>query len=136
MPTDAELYIESFLPADFFTRLADGDFTRTVYPPFADREAWEKISRKQVLKSFIADIFAQTENLFAPEILPFSIFREFAENGNRTHFEALVFRRRRELSALVCAMCLSGSKDKYLPVIERGSAIMSSSVPLATISPP
>lgn len=117
MPTDAELYIESFLPADFFTRLADGDFTRTVYPPFADREAWEKISRKQVLKSFIADIFAQTENLFAPEILPFSIFREFAENGNRTHFEALVFRRRRELSALVCAMCLSGSKDKYLPVI-------------------
>lgn len=51
--------------------------------------------------------------------LPVSVFAEFKKTGNRTHYEGLMFEKRRQLAALVMAELMEGQR-RFMPDIING----------------
>ena len=51
--------------------------------------------------------------------LPVSVFAEYKKTGNRTHYEALMFEKRRQLAALVMAELMEG-QHRFTPDIING----------------
>ena len=51
--------------------------------------------------------------------LPASVFAEFKKTGNRTHYESLMFEKRRQLAALVMAELIEG-QYRFMPDIING----------------
>ena len=51
--------------------------------------------------------------------LPASVFAEFKKTGNRTHYEGLMFEKRRQLAALVMAELMEG-RQRFMPDIING----------------
>ena len=51
--------------------------------------------------------------------LPASAFAEFKKTGNRTHYESLMFEKRRQLAALVMAELMEGQR-RFMPDIVNG----------------
>lgn len=86
------------------------------YPQAGDRAAWSRVPA-DVAEALIAraDSWLGTE---WPQ-LPASVFLEFAENGNRTHYEQRYFERRSRLAGLVLAECVQG-RGRYLHAIADG----------------
>ena len=86
------------------------------YPQAGDRAAWSRVPA-DVTDALIAraDAWLDTE---WPD-LPASLFLEFAENGNRTHYEQRYFARRSRLAGLVLAECAQG-QGRYLHAIADG----------------
>jgi hypothetical protein len=86
------------------------------YPVAADRAAWEALpadARDALLQ-------AGERQLKTPwEVLPATLFLEFARNGNRSRFEAVRDRRRRKLQDLVIAECVE-AKGRFTDEIVNG----------------
>jgi hypothetical protein len=96
-------------------RLAPADAWHP-YPDAGDRAAWARVPAD------VADaITARADAWLATEWpqLPASLFLEFAENGNRTHYEQRYFERRSRLAGLVLAECVQG-RGRYLHAIADG----------------
>ena len=51
--------------------------------------------------------------------LPVSVFAEYKKTGNRTHYERLMFEKRRQLAALVMAELMEG-QQRFMPDIVNG----------------
>ena len=51
--------------------------------------------------------------------LPVSVFAEYKKTGNRTHYEGLMFEKRRQLAALVMAELMEG-QQRFMPDIVNG----------------
>jgi hypothetical protein len=86
------------------------------YPTAADRAAWDALpadARDALLKS-------GERQLKTPwEVLPATLFLEFARNGNRSRFEAVRDRRRQKLQDLVIAECVE-AKGRFADEIVNG----------------
>jgi hypothetical protein len=86
------------------------------YPQAHDRAAWSRVPADVAAAlTARADAWLGTE---WPQ-LPASLFLEFAENGNRTHYEQRYFERRSRLAGLVLAECVQG-QGRYLHAIADG----------------
>ena len=46
--------MEKLLPADFFKKIAGGEYRTDYYPKFSDREAWKKVRKCEVADRVIA----------------------------------------------------------------------------------
>ncbi len=113
MSNKADCYLENLLPDHFFERLKNNDFIRNYYPPFSQRESWEKLANHPLT----AEIFNRADTLLTqgvPQLL-YSDYCEFNRNGNRVNYETLFFSRRNALGILTLALCISGNKGKYMP---------------------
>ncbi|MCS0631078.1 heparinase II/III-family protein [Telluria mixta] len=86
------------------------------YPRAGDRTAWA-----QVPADVAAALIARADAWLGTEWpqLPASLFLEFAENGNRTHYEQRYFERRSRLAGLVLAECVQG-QGRYVHAIADG----------------
>lgn len=111
MPVRRETCMEQLLPADFFRKIAAGEYERKYYPSFSDRAAWKKVRNHEAAKRLIALADAVPES--PPEPTAYSEYRKFAVTGNRVDFQQIYLCRRKELSALVMAVCLTGNMEKY-----------------------
>ena len=109
----SELYIDALLTSDFYADIEQGNFCREFYPRFSNRKAWDAVSKNQTAARIIAEADSIPDNQVPP--LLFSNYRQFAVNGNRTEYEDVYFKRRKELGFLALALCLTGDKDKYMP---------------------
>ncbi|MCS0584020.1 heparinase II/III-family protein [Massilia pinisoli] len=87
------------------------------YPQADDRTAWA-----QVPADVAAALIARADAWLGTEWpqLSASLFLEFAENGNRTHYEQRYFDRRSRLAGLVLAECVQG-QGRYLHAIADGA---------------
>ena len=85
-------YLRTVVDEALLRRLAPADAWHP-YPAASDRAAWARVPAD------VADaITARADALLGTEWpqLPASLFLEFAENGNRTHYEQRYFERRSE----------------------------------------
>lgn len=106
-------YFDQYIPSDFFDKLAAGDFNRNLYHKFSDRKAWENAR-----KSKYADMIIEKADKIKPgEVaqLLFSQYRRFRIDGNREEYQKSYHQRRKNLSCLALALCLTGDKEKYMP---------------------
>jgi hypothetical protein len=75
------------------------------FPVAADRPAWEALPAD----ARAALLHSGEQQLKTPwEVLPATLFLEYARNGNRSHYEAVRDRRRKKLQDLVMAECVEG----------------------------
>ncbi len=83
------------------------------YPPAVERAAWlalpESVREAQIERA------REAARVEWPH-LPADVYLQFAKNGNRSNFEALYFRRRDLLTALVIGECMHGAGE-WLPMI-------------------
>ncbi len=124
---DELFFLESLLPQDFFLRIAEGKFERQLYPELADRKAWESVRNDPQKKQLAQKIIADADHILKQPIpeLRFSVYRQFAKNGNRAQFEDAYFKRRNNFGILTLALCLTGNKERYLePVMDYICAIL------------
>lgn len=86
------------------------------YPRAGDRAAWAAVPA-----DVAASLVARADAWLGADWpqLPASLFLEFAENGNRTHYEQRYFERRSRLAGLVLAECVQG-QGRYLHAIADG----------------
>ncbi len=110
---ETDRFIHDRLPADFCEKISKGEYNRNIYPPFSDREAWEKARQSRYANEIIARADNIEEN--SVPVLLFSNYSQFNINGNRSEYESPYFRRRANLAYLALAMCLTGDKEKYMP---------------------
>ena len=88
------------------------------FPPASDRAAWEQAlnaPRNRGVKSVFDGECARFADAPIPD-LPATLYMEFARTGNRSHYEARYFERRRRLGALVMAEC-AGNTGRWLDAI-------------------
>lgn len=106
-------YFDGKVSPDFFDKIASGDFNRNLFHKFSDRKAWEKAR-----KSKYADlIIAEADKIKSGEVaqLLFSEYRRFKIDGNRSGYQLRFNTRRKNMSILALALCLTGDKEKYMP---------------------
>ena len=106
-------YFDKYIPDDFYAQISAGDFSRDIFPKFSDRKAWAKAAESKYAAVLIkeADKVLKSD---VPQML-FSDYRRYAVEGNRNKFEQLYFAKRRELSYLALALCITEDKEKYMP---------------------
>ncbi|MCR4656096.1 MAG: heparinase II/III-family protein [Lachnospiraceae bacterium] len=75
------------------------------FPAIEDRDFWDKVP-KEVKDAILQGGEDALHKSIEPILL--SDYREFSVNGNRSRFERKYFDRRKRLSALVLAECVSG----------------------------
>lgn len=122
-----DLYMDSFLPQNFYETIESGAFEHRLFPPFSDRAAWEAVQRKASRKNLVAELMDEAEKirLQPPQRLLFSRYCEYSINGNRTRYEGGYFGRRNRMGTLVLALCLSGDRKRWLmPVLDYLTAIL------------
>jgi hypothetical protein len=84
--------------------------------PITNRAAWDKLAADPV---FSGTIRIADKLLAKPlEDVPDSLFLEYSQNGNRTHWQDAEFRRRTRIQQLVFAEALE-NKGRFLPAIEQ-----------------
>lgn len=86
------------------------------YPAYKNREAWEGLSeaiQRQYVQAAEADLAEPWE------ILPATVFMEYAENGNRSNYQALRNNRRSALKNWVLAECMEG-QGRFMDAIING----------------
>lgn len=108
-----DTYFNKYIPADFYDKIASGDFSRKIFPKFSDRKAWKKAAESKYAAMIIAEADKIPEKN-VPQIL-FSHYSRYLVDGNRTELQGLYFQKRRNLSFLALALCLTGNKEKYMP---------------------
>lgn len=86
------------------------------YPSAANRAAWENMP-----KEYTAGVLHRGEDRLAEDypMLPMTMYLEFARNGNRSHYEAPYFARRRRLNDLIMAECVE-HKGRFMDAIIDG----------------
>lgn len=110
---EGDHYFDGKIPADFFEKIAKGDFNRNIYVRFSDRKAWARARKSKYAEMIIkkADEIKAGE---VPQLL-FSEYRRYATEGNRSGYERPYFKRRENMGYLALALCLTGDKAKYMP---------------------
>jgi hypothetical protein len=86
------------------------------FPTAAERSSWEALpadARSALIGS------GEKQLRTAWEVLPATLFLEFARNGNRSRYEAVRDRRRKKLQDLVVAECVEG-KGRFTDEIANG----------------
>jgi len=86
------------------------------FPTAADRAAWEALpadARAPLIERGARQLKT------AWEVLPATLFLEYARNGNRSHYEAVRDRRRTRLQELAIAECIEG-KGRFADEISNG----------------
>ncbi len=108
---------KDLLPGNLEERIRNEFCRPQFYPPFSDREAWEKLFRTPEKKQMAQRILMDTEVILSEDIPPLPVMDYIAYRlrGNRTDYEAGYFRRRSNLGRLSLALCLTGDTEKYLP---------------------
>ena len=123
MKVKVDRYLEKLLPADFFKKIAAGEYRTDYYPKFSDRKAWKKVRKCEVADRVIAMADKAVEQQVLPT--PYSVYRQYQVTGDRANYEHLFFTRRDELSVLALAICLTGDKEKYMaPLMDRLIAVL------------
>jgi hypothetical protein len=89
------------------------------FPAYKDRQGWKRMEEKRPREA--AFFTAGAKKLLGQEwpSLPASLYMEFYRNGNRSHYQARFFKRRRNLFILLMAECLEG-RGTYLDEIVNG----------------
>jgi len=84
--------------------------------PITNRAAWDKLAKDP---AFAATISTADKLLAKPLAdIPDSLFLEFSQNGNRTHWQDAEFERRNRIARFTWAEALE-NKGRYLPAIEK-----------------
>ena len=86
------------------------------YPKIDEREFWENLPEK-VKTDYINKAEKYTGKEW--EILPASVFLDFARNGNRSRYEGIYFARRQRLITLVLAELIE-NKGRFIDDIANG----------------
>jgi len=86
------------------------------FPKDMDRQEWDALP-ENIRNHYINKGREALAYNWVP--LPATVFMEFVENGNRSHYEALYFERRETLETLVLAELMEGKKQ-FLPSILNG----------------
>lgn len=86
------------------------------FPGYTDRNSWEQLPHEVKL---IAEQEADKALNFEWPSLPATAYLEFAETGNRSHYEEIYFRRRTKLADLVIGELIDG-RGKYIDQIING----------------
>ena len=92
--------------------------TFRIFPPITDRASWDAVANSESKRYITSQIVPKAEVLLSEPIpeLSASEYMEFAQNGNRSHYEAKYFPRRSNLPVLVFAECLE-NKGRFIPRI-------------------
>ena len=90
--------------------------TFRLFPPISDRASWEAVAASESKRYITTPILSKAESLLSEPIpeLTASLFMEFVQNGNRSHYEANYFPRRMALTAFVLAEALE-HKGRFIP---------------------
>ena len=89
--------------------------------PISNRPAWDKLAAVPAL----AKAAAAADKLRAKPLsdVPDSLFLEYSQNGNRTHWQNAEFPRRGRIAQFTLAEALE-NKGRYLPAIEKTIAVL------------
>ena len=86
------------------------------YPTVQERDAWQQIP-DAIKKQYIRE--AEADMAVSWEVLPASVFLEFATNGNRSNYQQIRDDRRSALRNWVLAECLEG-EGRFMEAIVNG----------------
>lgn len=86
------------------------------FPTYQEREAWQQIP-EEIKQMYIQEAAADLAEPW--EVLPASVFLEFANEGNRSRYQSLRDHRRSTLRTWVLAECLEG-KGRFTEAIVNG----------------
>ena len=108
------MLLERF-PKDFVAGVVDealsaqGEQASRLFPPAADRAAWEDLLRDPLNRKRKDELAAMSGKLIGqPQpILPVSGYSDFVQSGNRKNFERAYFARRQDLAIHVLSTCFS-----------------------------
>src|SRR5579885_585128 len=106
--------LASIWTAEQLAKAASGAFHP--FPTAAERSGWESLpadARAALIRA------GERQQQTSWDVLPASVFLEFARNGNRSHYEAMRDRRRRKLQDLVLAECAE-CKGRFVDDIING----------------
>ena len=120
---EGDNYFDGKIPADFFEKIAAGDFNRNIYHKFSDRKAWESVRKSKYAEM----ILAKADAIKAGEVpqLLFSEYRRYTTEGDRVGYQNPYYKRRADMGYLALALCLTGDKEKYMPrLLDHVLAIM------------
>lgn len=112
-PPAHDVALSRLFPPDALARLLLPPDSWHPFPRASEREAWQALPesiRTRVLS--LAEKAAATPM----PVLPASVYLDFARNGNRSRYEALVNDRRGRLHALVLGECVE-AKGRFLDAI-------------------
>ncbi|HEX9047180.1 MAG TPA: heparinase II/III family protein, partial [Verrucomicrobiae bacterium] len=84
--------------------------------PISDRAHWQGLATNAAF----ADSVTKADKLLAKPLaeIPDSLFLEYSQNGNRTHWQNAEFERRGRIARFTLAECLE-NKGRFLPAIEQ-----------------
>lgn len=84
--------------------------------PITNRAAWQKLAADPAFN----DTIARANKLLAKPLadIPDSLYLEFSQDGNRTHWQSAEFERRGRIAAFTWAEALE-DKGRFLPAIEK-----------------
>jgi len=83
--------------------------------PITNRAAWEKLAADP---AFAGTVAAADQQLNQPlKDVPDSLFLEYSQNGNRTHWQTAEFRRRDRIARFTYAEALE-NRGRFLPALE------------------
>ncbi|MDR1901613.1 MAG: heparinase II/III-family protein [Treponema sp.] len=83
------------------------------FPSYKDRQGWDALPDE--MKTFYTAMAKERKGQEWPSLTA-SLYLEFYRNGNRSHFQAKYYKRRRDLFLLLLAECIE-AKGEYLDEI-------------------
>lgn len=88
------------------------------FPVMKNRERWETIGRADVLQALTNEVreMAHQDADSAPPRLTYSLYRLFAETGDRTSYQEAYFERRRRMASLALSSLLENSEELIAPL--------------------
>lgn len=105
-----------FTSAEIRQALQDGP--PASFPVMKNRERWETIGRADVLQALTNEVreMAHQDAHSAPPRLTYSLYRLFAETGDRTNYQEAYFERRRRMASLALSSLLKNSEELIAPL--------------------
>ncbi|WP_018887004.1 heparinase II/III family protein [Paenibacillus massiliensis] len=105
-----------FTSAEIRQALQDGP--PASFPVMKNRERWEMIGRADVLQALTNEVreMAHQDAHSVPPRLTYSLYRLFAETGDRTNYQEAYFERRRRLASLALSSLLENSEELIAPL--------------------
>ena len=112
-PPTHDVALSRLFPPEALARLLLPPDSWHPFPRASEREAWQALHERIRTR-----ILRLAENAAAKplQVIPASIYLDFARNGNRSRYEAMVKERRGRLHALVLGECVE-AKGRFLDAI-------------------
>jgi len=112
-PPAHDVALSRLFPPDALARLLLPPDSWHPFPRASEREAWQALPES--LRTRILGLAEEAAAKPMP-VLPASVYLDFARNGNRSRYEAMVNERRGRLHALVLGECVE-AKGRFLDAI-------------------